>query len=83
MSGLKINFHQSEILCFGKAEERKNLYAESFTCPIKKLPMNYLGIPMDDKTLRISHWARMEEKMKKNWGSGKEGILALGEAGAD
>jgi hypothetical protein len=47
MSGLKINFHKSEILCFGKAEERKNLYAEIFTCPIKNLPVNYLGIPVD------------------------------------
>jgi hypothetical protein len=78
MSGLKINFHQSEILCFGKAEERKNLYAESFTCPIKKLPMNYLGIPMDDKTLRISHWARMEENMKKKLGVSQGRYLSLG-----
>ena len=78
MSGLKINFHKSEILCFGKAVDRKNLYAEIFTCPIRNLPMNYLGIPVDYKTLRISHWAKMEEKMEKNWESGKEGISALG-----
>jgi hypothetical protein len=78
MSGLKINFHKSEILCFGKAVDRKNLYAEIFTCPIRNLPMNYLGIPVDYKTLRISHWAKMEEKMEKNWESAKEGISALG-----
>jgi hypothetical protein len=65
MSGLKINFHKSEILCFGKAEERKNLYAEIFTCPIKNLLVNYLGIPVDYKTLRISDWTKMEEKMGK------------------
>jgi hypothetical protein len=83
MSGLKINFHKSEILCFGKAEEMKNLYAEIFTCPIKNLPMNYLGIPVDYKTLRISHWAKMEEKMEKTGSLARKVSQPWGEAGAD
>jgi hypothetical protein len=78
MLGLKFNFHKSEILCFGKAEERKKLYAEIFTCPIKNLPMNYLGIHVDYKTLRISHWAKMEEKMEKKLRVWQGRYLSLG-----
>jgi hypothetical protein len=49
MSGLKINFHKSEILCFGKTKEIDYLYADIFTCPIGSLPMKYLGVPMIEK----------------------------------
>jgi hypothetical protein len=27
MSGLKINFHKSEVVCFGSAKDSKNLYS--------------------------------------------------------
>jgi hypothetical protein len=29
-SGLKINFHNSEVFCFGAAQEKLELYAELF-----------------------------------------------------
>jgi hypothetical protein len=72
MSGLKINFQKSEVYCFGNANNHP--YAEIFTCPIKNLPMSYLGVPIDHKTLSISQWAKTEEKFEKNWESGKEDI---------
>jgi hypothetical protein len=54
MSGLKINFHKSEVYCFGDANNNKDAYTEIFTCPIKILPICYLGVPIDHKTLSIS-----------------------------
>jgi hypothetical protein len=66
MSGLKINFQKSEVYCFGNANNNKNAYAEIFTCPIKNLPMSYLGVPIDYKTLSNSQWAKTEEKFEKN-----------------
>jgi hypothetical protein len=51
MSGLKINFHKSEIYCFGNAKEIEDLYTDIFTCPIGNLPMKYLGVPIDNKKL--------------------------------
>jgi hypothetical protein len=54
ISGLKINFHKSEIYCFGKAMEIEDLYADIFTCPIGNLPIKYLGLPIDNKKLNKS-----------------------------
>jgi hypothetical protein len=69
MSGLKINFHKSEVYCFGNANNNKEAYAEIFTCPIKNLPICYLGVPIDHKTLSKSQWAKTEEKFEKKIGS--------------
>jgi hypothetical protein len=74
MSGIKINFQKSEAYCFGNANNNKEAYAEIFTCPIKDLPMSYLGVTIDHKPLNIAHWAKIEEKCEKNWMSGKEDI---------
>jgi hypothetical protein len=38
ISGLKINFHKSEIFCLGDAKERAQRYSEIFTCPTAELP---------------------------------------------
>ena len=34
MSGLKINFHKSDIYLFGEAKSKRNLYQEIFTCAL-------------------------------------------------
>jgi hypothetical protein len=45
LSGLKINFHKSEIFCFGKAKDIEQDYRVLFGCDIRSLPFRYLGIP--------------------------------------
>lgn len=50
--GLKINFHNSELFCFGKAKEKVNGYAVLFGCKKGSLPFRYLDIPM---SLRIKY----------------------------
>ena len=62
MSGLKINFHKSEIYCLGEAKEIEELYADIFSCPIGNLPMKYIGVPIDNKKLNKNLWCSMEEK---------------------
>lgn len=54
ISGLKINFHKSEIYCLGDAIQRRDSYSEIFTCNIGSLPFSYLGIPIDSKRLSCS-----------------------------
>jgi hypothetical protein len=78
MSGLKINFHKSEVYCFGNANNNKEAYAEIFTCPIKKLPICYLGVPIDHKTLSKTQWANTEEKFEKKLGVWQGRYLSLG-----
>jgi hypothetical protein len=46
LSGLKINFHKSELYCFGKAKEQQEDYRHIFGCEIGAMPFKYLGIPI-------------------------------------
>ena len=51
LSGLKINFHKSEIFCFGKAKEVEDQYREIFGCESGSLPFKYLGVPIHYRRL--------------------------------
>ena len=46
LSGLKINFHKSELFCFGEAKETIQQYTYLFGCAQGQFPMRYLGIPI-------------------------------------
>src|SRR3954469_9235414 len=46
LSGLKINFHKSDLYCFGEAKDEAHLYANLFGCGQGQFPINYLGIPI-------------------------------------
>jgi hypothetical protein len=39
--GLKINFHKSEVFCFGKAKEAENGYIKIFGCEPGPFPFRY------------------------------------------
>jgi hypothetical protein len=78
MSGLKINFHKSEIYCFGKAKEIEDMYADIFTCPIGNLPMKYLGVSIDNKKINNSLWVPMVEKLEKRLAGWQGRFLSLG-----
>jgi hypothetical protein len=51
LSGLKINFHKSELFCFGKTKERVEDYVRLFGCKEGEFPFRYLGIPMSPSRL--------------------------------
>ncbi|WVZ90609.1 LOW QUALITY PROTEIN: hypothetical protein U9M48_036894 [Paspalum notatum var. saurae] len=44
LSGLKINFHKSELFCFGQTKLEE--YSRLFGCNLGSFPFRYLGIPM-------------------------------------
>ncbi|WVZ85606.1 hypothetical protein U9M48_032512, partial [Paspalum notatum var. saurae] len=44
LSGLKINFHKSEIFCFGAAKDSESLYSHLFGCKLATYLFHYLGI---------------------------------------
>jgi hypothetical protein len=56
LSGLKINFHKSEIFCFGKAKDYENEYKQIFGCEAGSLPFKYLGIPVHYRKLLNKEW---------------------------
>jgi hypothetical protein len=51
LSGLKINFHKSELFCYGAAKAIQNEYAQIFGCNVGSFPFTYLGIPMYHRKL--------------------------------
>ena len=65
LSGLKINFHKSEIHCFGKAKESQEEYRHLFGCEIGSLPFRYLGIPIHYRRLLNKEWKTVEDRFEK------------------
>jgi hypothetical protein len=65
LSGLKINFHKSEVFLFGDAEDKVNEYVKLFGCKEGAMPFKYLGIPMSPRKLLNKDWASVEERFQK------------------
>jgi hypothetical protein len=78
MSGLKINFHKSEIFCFGKAKDHELQYEQLFGCKKGSYPFRYLGIPMHYRKLNNSDWKIIEERIEKKLSSWKGKYLSVG-----
>ncbi|WVZ81338.1 hypothetical protein U9M48_028727, partial [Paspalum notatum var. saurae] len=78
ISGLKINFHKSEIFCFGQAKQCESTYSHLFGCRSGSLPFRYLGIPMHHRKLRNSDWAHIEERFEKRLIGWKGKLLSVG-----
>ena len=65
LSGLKINFHKSEIFCYVAAKEMEDIYTDLFGCNAEEYPFRYLGIPMHHRQLLNSEWSKVEERFEK------------------
>jgi hypothetical protein len=78
LSGLKINFHKSEIFCFGAAKEMEDIYTELFGCNAGEYPFTYLGIPMHHRQLLNSQWSKVEERFQKKLSCWKAKYLSYG-----
>ncbi|WVZ69828.1 LOW QUALITY PROTEIN: hypothetical protein U9M48_018555 [Paspalum notatum var. saurae] len=72
--GLKINFHKSEIFCFGQAKECENDYSELFGCRSGSFPFRYLGLPMHYRKLGNSDRKHIEERLEKRLSGWKRKI---------
>ena len=51
LTGLKINFHKSELFCFERANEEQDAYKQLFGCELKALSFTYLDIPIHHRRL--------------------------------
>ena len=79
LSGLKVNFHKSEIICFWEAKSSSGIFVDIFLCVEGVLPMRYLGIPAHNIIFRNSDWKNVEEKMEKNLAHGKDVFFLMEE----
>lgn len=78
ISGLKINFNKSEVICLGEATKNKEEYSKIFTCNIGNLPIKYLGIPINQKRIMNKDWKQTEEKMEKRVGCWQGNLQSIG-----
>ena len=75
--GLKINFHKSEIFCFGKAKEHEMFYSQTFRCVIGNYPFRYLGLPMNTRKLKNKDWKTIENRIEKRLSGWKGKMLSV------
>jgi hypothetical protein len=78
LSRLKINYHKSEIFCFGEAKELQEEYSNIFGCQCGTYPFKYLGIPMYHKELSNNDWKIIEQRIEKKLSSWKGKHLSVG-----
>lgn len=78
LSGLKINFHKSEIYCLGEAKVCQDQYTDLFGCATGNFPFRYLGIPIHYRKLRNADWKEVLERFEKRLASWKGKLLSLG-----
>jgi hypothetical protein len=64
MSRLKINYHKSEVVIFGVDTETKLNIAKMLNGLVGKLPMKYLGFPINIKRMGVNAFRSIVEKMR-------------------
>jgi hypothetical protein len=79
LSRLKINFHKSEVFCFGKAKEVEDEYITLFGCPAGSFPFRYLGIPIDFRKLKNGEWKLVEDRFERKLASWLGKLLSYGD----
>jgi hypothetical protein len=65
MSGMKINYHKSEVFVMGEDKPRREEIAAKFNCKLGSFPLTYLGIPIHTRKLRKTDLQMVNHKMAK------------------
>ena len=65
MSGMKINYHKSEVVVLGCDQREQERVANMLNCRLGALPMNYLGVPIGDHRLTNEQLLFLIEKLSK------------------
>jgi hypothetical protein len=74
ISGMRINFHKSEVTPMNLDDELIHAVSHIFSCPIGKFPIKYLGIPLHyDKLAREDIQPLVDKLLKRI--AGWRGIL--------
>jgi hypothetical protein len=77
MSGLKINFTNSEVVLINGDENTNTQLAELFNCQIGMFPIKYLGVPVSPCKLHVKDWEPLVEKNEKKLMVWKGGAMSI------
>jgi hypothetical protein len=75
---LKINFHKSELFCYGQAKEMEIQYTKFFGCDLGQYLFRYVGIPMNHMKLGNDDWKVIEDTFEKRISCWKGKLLSYG-----
>ena len=66
LSGIRINFHKSELILINLESEEAHIISHLFGCPLGSFPMKYLGVPLHfDKLKREDIQPLVDKFLKK------------------
>nr|GEV63842.1 reverse transcriptase domain, reverse transcriptase zinc-binding domain protein [Tanacetum cinerariifolium] len=77
VSGLKINFHKSQLLGVGVSPSEVSSFAALTGCNPLITPFTYLGLPIDCNMARIKSWDLIVEKFSKRLSNWRASLLSL------
>lgn len=63
ISGMRVNFHKSEIITMNLEEEDTCKIAKMFNCPVGSFPLKYLGVPLHYDKLSREELQPMVDKL--------------------
>jgi hypothetical protein len=65
MSGLRINFHKSEVMVLGTTAHDKSRIANMLNCKQGSFPFTYLGLPIGDRAITAADWGPVMTKLAR------------------
>ncbi|XP_071677232.1 uncharacterized protein [Lolium perenne] len=63
MSGLRINFHKSEVMVLGSTDLEQEAIANLLNCKKGSFPFTYLGLPISDRAIKASDWGPLTTRV--------------------
>lgn len=76
MSGLRINYHKSQVCGVGVADGVLGRFADILNCKTKKLPVKYLRLPLGANPSCKATWKPVVEKVRSRLASWKRKTLS-------
>jgi hypothetical protein len=78
LSRIKINFHKSELFCYGATKANHFEYTQIFGCSVGLFPFRYLGIWMHHRKLMNKDRKHVEERSQKRLNYWRSKLLLVG-----
>nr|GEX48317.1 RNA-directed DNA polymerase, eukaryota, reverse transcriptase zinc-binding domain protein [Tanacetum cinerariifolium] len=77
-SGLKINFHKSNVFGVGVSNSEVVSMAACTGCEAGSFPFSYLGLPIGSNTSRIANWQILIDHFNARFSGWKANLLSIG-----
>jgi hypothetical protein len=78
LSGMKINFHKSDLTPLNLEEEETQEYAKILYCKVGSFPFRYLGVPLHYEKLNREYLQPIIDKIMKRIARWKDRLLSYG-----